>query len=144
MALETTENLKQGIRVGPFSPSLVLRIDGIEEIFSNIAIKKYIRIGDPGLLIGSGWVIGGFNLVDPQSPYISYNTGETTSRITQKLDPSRGLGSSVSQMAITMIDKAGEITNMIAPGKRVEDILGRFCTVYLGVEESAWPGTDGS
>lgn len=139
MALETTDNLRQGIKLGEVNPTLIAKFDGIDTIFGNIAIQKYVRIGDPGLEIGNDWTIGGFNLVDNQSPYITYNTGETTSKITQKLDPSRGLGSSVSQMAITMIDKNGEITELISPGFVVDDILGRFTTIYLGLRDSAWP-----
>ena len=71
MALETTETLRQGIKLGEVDPTMILKIDGVDQLFSNIAIKKYIRIGDPDLYIGNDWVVGGYNLVSNNSPYIS-------------------------------------------------------------------------
>jgi len=139
MAFVLTDNLRQGLQKSDVKTTLVLKIDGYDTLFGNVQIKKYVQIGDPGLLIGSDWVIGGFNLISNQSPYVTFNTGNTTTKITQKLDPSKGLGSSVSQMAVTLLDFNQEMVKLVSPNFELEEIMGRFCTVYLGIEESAWP-----
>lgn len=145
MALDITDNLKQALLDSKVTPVLVFKLEGYDKIFNNTLIKTYIKIGDPGLKIGEPmppsaetWKIGGFKTVAEQSPFVNFNIG-TTTKITQKLDPSRGLGSSVSQMTIVMVDPNEEITNFITPGNVLEEILGRRATIYLGVENSTWP-----
>lgn len=145
MALELTDNLKQELLGAKVTPILVLKIEGYATIFNNTLIKEYIRIGDAGLRIGEPfapesvvWQIGGFKYTPDQSPFINFNIG-TTTKISQKLDPSRGQGTSVSQMSITLVDKSDEITEFISPGFILEEILGRRVTVYLGVESSSFP-----
>ena len=145
MALELTESLKQELQSSKVTPILVLKIEGYATIFNNTLIKEFIRIGDAGLIIGEPiapepdvWLIGGYRFAQDQSPYVNFNIG-TTTKISQKLDPSKGQGSSVSQMSITLVDKADEITEFISPGFILEEILGRRVTVYLGVESSSFP-----
>lgn len=145
MALDITENLKQELRASSVKPILVLKIDGYDNIFNNTSIKSYIKIGEPGLKIGMPlapsievWKIGGYKYLANQSPYISFNIG-TTTKITQKIDPSRGLGSSVSQMNIAIVDVNGEITKFASPGFVLDDLLGRRVSVYSGVENSSFP-----
>lgn len=138
MALPLTENLRQQLRLPELTPTLVMKLDGINTIFGNVQIKRYIRIGDPDLIIGGGWLIGGFSLVDDQSPYIQFSQG-TTTRITQKLDPSRGQGSSVSSMTVNLVDFVEQITELVSPGFQVRDILNRRATIFLGAQESSWP-----
>jgi hypothetical protein len=138
MALQVTENLRQAIKNSEISPTLIAKIDGYSTIFGNVAIRKYVRIGDPGLLIGDDWLIGGFSLLDNQAPYISFSQG-TTTRITQKLDPSRGQGSSVSQMTLALIDYNREITELVSPGFQLTDVIGRRVTIFLGAQDTSWP-----
>lgn len=138
MALNLTENLKQAIKNPQLTPVLVAKIDGYESIFGNVSIKKYIRIGDPDLLIGDDWLIGGFNLVENQNPWISFSQG-TTTRISQKLDPSRGQGSSVSQMQLAILDYNFAMTELVSPGFVLSDVIGRRVTIFLGAQESSWP-----
>lgn len=138
MALELTENLKQQISRPDVMPTMVAVIDGLPTIFGNVSIKEYVRIGDPGLVIGDDWYIGGFRLLDDQSPYIQFATG-TTTKITQKLDPSRGQGSSVSSMTINLVDFEQEITRIASPGFVLSDVLGRRVTVFLGAQEASFP-----
>ena len=138
MALQVTDNLKQQLNSPELVPVLVAKIDGYPNIFGNVSIKTFIRIGDPDLLIDGSWEIGGFRLLDDQEPYISYSNG-TTTRISQKLDPSRGQGSSISSMTLAILDHNGVMTELVSPGKVLADILGRRVTVFLGAQESSWP-----
>lgn len=145
MALNITEDLRQELKNTKLTPILVLKIEGYERVFNNTLVKTYIKIGDPGLKIGEPlppelavWKIGGFKTVAEQSPFVNFNIG-TTTKLTQKLDPSRGLGSSVSQMNIVLVDKNEEITNFISPGKILAEVLGRRVTIELGLEGSSYP-----
>ena len=138
MALPVTDSADQASKKTQVTPNLVLKIDGYDRIFGSVQISKYIRIGDPDLYIGDDWVIGGYSLLDNQSPYFSFNSGSTT-KITQKLDPSRAAGSSVSSMVVALVDKNEEISELISPGKILPDMLGRRATVFMGFADTAWP-----
>lgn len=118
-------------------PQLVLEIDGVTDRFGIGIIKKYVRIGDPGLVIGNDWTIGGFNEVDDQIDLISLDG--TTTTIAQQLLQDKGGASSVSSIQISLIDKDGYMTNLITPGNVVSDILGRRANVYLGYQDTAFP-----
>lgn len=136
MALKLTDNAREAIRVPQLAPVVVLKIDGISTLFGNVAIKEFLRIG-PELIIGD-FIIGGFTLIDDQNNYIQYDRG-TTTRITQKLDQSRGQGSSISAMTINIVDFFETITELVSPGFRVSDVLNRRVTVFLGSQETSWP-----
>lgn len=138
MALQITENLRQAIKASDVKPVLVAKIDGYDTLFGNISIKKYVRIGDPDLLIDNTWLIGGFKLLDNQAPYISFNNG-TTTKISQKVDPARGQSSSVSQMTLAILDYNRSITELVSPGQVLTDVIGRRVTIFLGLQETSWP-----
>lgn len=138
MAFSITENLKQALQSNEVTPVIVARIAGYDNLFGNATINKYVRIGDPDLYIGNDWVIGGFRIFGEQEPLITFNTG-TTAKITQKLDPTRGQGSSVSSMVLSFVDKNEAMTQFVSPGFVLEDVLSRDVTVYLGLKETSWP-----
>lgn len=116
------------------SPNLVLCIDGADICYGSASIKKLIRIGDPDLFINDDWVIGGFSLVENQETLLSLS-GSTQS-IKQQIDFDKGRGSSIQSMDLELVDLRGLATDLITPGKIVEDILGRKCKVYLALESS--------
>ena len=138
MALPVTDAADQASKQIQVTPNMVLKIDGYDQLFGSAQIYKYIRIGDPNLFVGDDWIIGGYSLIDKQSPYFSFNSGATT-KITQKLDPSRAQGSSVSSMVVALVDKNEEISELVTPGKILPDLLGRRATVYMGFKDTAWP-----
>lgn len=138
MALPITERADQLSKQIEVQPNIVFKIDGIDRIFGAAEISEYIRIGDPDLYIGNDWVIGGVRLIENQGSYISFQNGSST-RITQKLDPSRAQGSTVTSMVISMIDKNEEISGMIAPGVQVTDVLNRNCVVSIGFKNGSYP-----
>ena len=124
-------------------PQLVFSIDGVPTKFGAAAIYEFVRIGQPDLEIdnylGDPWYIGGYKLIEDQSDYISF-AGGTTTRITQQLEPDKGLGTSASGLAVALIDKNDEITNLISPGVGpVTEILGKSCTVQIGFANNAYP-----
>lgn len=119
------------------SPQLVLQIDGIDTIFGIGEVKKFVRIGDPGLKIGDIWRIGGLNAHEDQSDVIDLNASSNT--LSQQLLQDKGGTSSVPSMQISLIDINEEITRLITPSEVVEDILGRKAAVYLGYQDTAFP-----
>jgi len=138
MAFPVTERARLESRESNLTPNIVVKFDGIDECYGAVVIKKFVRIGDPGLLIG-GFNIGGFSEVEDQSAYISFSSG-TSSTISQNLNVDKGKGESISSMRIALVDKNGEVTrDILAPGALVDDIIGRKAKVYLGFEDSAFP-----
>lgn len=138
MAFQITENLRQALKNNEITPILVAKIEGRDKLLTNVAIQKYIRIGDPDLFIDGSWLIGGFRVFGEQSPYITFNTG-TTTKISQKLDPSRGQGSSVSSMVLSLVDKNEAMTQLVSPGFELDEILAANVTIYSGLLNSSWP-----
>lgn len=137
MSLELTDNAiaaseKTGIR-----PNLILEIDGVSTLYGAVNIQKYIRIGDPGLLIDGSWTIGGLNDAEDQSDVISFEG--TGTKINQQLLPDKGSVSSASSISVQLIDFNQEITQLVSPGVIVDDILGRSARLYLGFKDTAWP-----
>lgn len=119
-------------------PHIVLEIDGVSTLYGAAIIKKVARIGDPNLLIGDDWQIGGTIEIEDQDSLITLDSGTTTS-ITQKLEPDRGNGSSISSMTVSLVDIDGEAAKLVSPGVKVDDALGRKAIVYLGFKGTAFP-----
>jgi hypothetical protein len=142
MSLELTQNAYSAVNQVAKEPNLVLEIDGVPTLYGAVPIKKYAKVGDPGLEIGdpvvnpNAFYIGGFNLVDDQENAISFD-GTTTS-ISQTLNTDKAQGGSVSALSIALIDD-GSITELITPGVIIDDILQAKCKVYLGFSNVAWP-----
>ena len=135
--LELTDRTALELRKLSIEPNLVLQIEGIDELFGIVEILELIRIGDPELYIGDDWVIGGLRRVDEQADLIQLS-GTTTS-IGQQLRPDQGSVSSVSSMAVKLVDKNKKLTRYITPGLIVEDLLGRSAKIYIGMKNTAYP-----
>lgn len=137
MAFELTNSALAATSGVNVEPQIVLKIDGVDTVYGAVEITDVIRVGDPGLLIGDDWVIGGSAPVDDQADYISLD-GTTTS-IRHQLNQDTGIGTSISSMTVCLIDKNGEITELITPGEVVEDILGRKAKIFLGFQGTNYP-----
>jgi hypothetical protein len=126
-------------------PQFVFEIDGVAKKFGIATIFEYIRVGDPGLyidnILGDPWYIGGTRPLYDQGDWIQMGGGgdSSTSRITQQLQPDKGIGTSVVQLIISMIDKDEQVSELISPGFVVEEIIGRDCKAWLGFYETAFP-----
>lgn len=135
--LQITNVLKNELKNPNVETTLVAIVDGIETLFTNVKIKKPILIGDPDLYIGDDWVIGGYREVPNQKDLLMMS-GSTT-KITQKTDPSKGIGTSISQMNLLLLDLNAEITKIVSPGQVVPDIIGRRITIMTGAKETGFP-----
>jgi predicted transcriptional regulator len=142
MAFDLTVNSLLAKSQINLEPLIVFTIDGIPYIFSASTITEFIKIGDPDLLIGDylgePWYIGDSRAIEGQKDYISFSGG-TSTRTTQQLQPDKGIGSSVTQLTISVVDKNEEISELISPGFVVSEILGRECKVQIGFKNTNYP-----
>jgi len=137
MSLVLTDNAILASEATGKTPVIVLKFEGLDTLFGPVTIGQYIRVGDPLLYVGNDWVIGGFNVIEDQKPYMELSF--STSTIRQEIDPDRGSGSSISSMKIRLVDYRQEITQLVTPGNTFVDILGKRVTIYFGFRETAWP-----
>jgi len=137
MGFTLTENARLASEKLNLEPQIVLSIEGVSTLYGARIIEKKVKIGDDGLIIGSGWKIGGRTPVPDQSDLISL--AGTTNSIRQQLQPDKGVGSSISSMQIVLVDRDLEATELVTPGLVVDDVLGRRAKVYLGFKDVAFP-----
>ncbi len=131
-ARATLESQKRRIE-----PQLVLEIEGVATLFGAVEISRLIRIGDPGLLIGDDWKIGGLIAVDDQAQILSFDGGGGT-KISQQLRPDLGAVGSVSSVQLNLIDKDLLVSQVISPGVVIDDILGAKATLWMGFKHTAF------
>lgn len=140
MAVELTQRTKDVLKQINLSPNLVFRIKDIPTIYSSAKVQETIKVGDPGLVIGNDWKIGGVRIMAGVHEYLSFGAGGgTTTKMQQKISPDRAQGSSVTSIQVTLIDKNEEISEIVSPGFIVDEILGRQCWLEQGFKELAYP-----
>lgn len=124
------------------NPQMVLSVDGLSTKFGVVSIYEQIHIGDPGLFVdnylGDSWFIGGLRLVPDQGPWISLGNG-TSTKYQVQLQPDKGLGASVGQFSINLIDKNEAMSKIISPGFVIDDLLSKFCKIQIGFQDTAYP-----
>lgn len=138
MSLPITDTAEQVAKQIEIRPNIVLEIDGYDKVFGSNEIQEYIRIGDPDLYIGNDWVIGGIRLMKDASAWVSFSNG-TTTRMSQKLDPSKAQGSTVTSLVVSLIDKNNEVSRLVSPGIILPEFINRKCVVRTGFANSAYP-----
>ena len=126
--------------------NVVFEIDGVETVFGAVPVRKFVRIGDPDLIIGDveidddAFYVGSFSLIENQKTIISQRG--TTQTIKQQLQQDKGEGSGISTFTVSLQDKSQFVTNLIAPDLSVSpafDLLGRKCSVSFGFSGIAFP-----
>ncbi len=143
MSLALTERAKLAVNAAQKEPNIVLEIEGVDDLYGAIIIKKVARIGDTSLIIGDpatdigAFFIGGLAEIDGQVNGVTMDG--TTNSIRQTLDIDLGKGGSISTMSVALMDGDGSITRLITPGEMIPDILQARCKVYLGFKDVAWP-----
>jgi hypothetical protein len=139
MGIELTEEAERAANEILVQPNIVVIIDGYPNVFAANNVQRAIRIGDPGLVIGDAWRIGGYTLLEGQHPYLMFSQG-TTTKISQQIAPDRGQGSGISRMVASLIDKDEEVSKIISPGGGIlPDIIGRKVKVMFGFTSVVYP-----
>ncbi len=124
----------QGIAI---QPQLVFEIDGVPTIYGAVPVTRYIKVGDPALLIGNTWTIGGLGAHDSSESLISLQG--TGTKIQQQLMPDKGAVTSASSVKVELLDSGNLITRLISPGQVVDDLLGRRAKLWMGFKNTAFP-----
>jgi hypothetical protein len=137
LSLQLTQTALAKSKEGIVKPNIVLEIEGHDQFYGSIQILKIIKIGDPGLLIGDDWVIGGLADLENSDDIISFTAG-TSNTIKTQLNPDKGTGEAITSMQIALIDKNESITELMTPGVLLEDIMARRCKVWFGFDETAF------
>lgn len=119
--------------------NVVVQIEGVPQALSLIQPFKRVHYGDPDIVYGMpGLVYGGLVPIG-EDKALSYLSVETNLTISQKVEPEQGR-SSVSGLTLVFIDKNQYITNLVTPGKVVDEPLGnKLVTVKLGYIETGFP-----
>jgi hypothetical protein len=117
--------------------NVVFSIDGVDTEFSMVPSYTLVRYGDPGIVYGlPGIVYGGLRRLDGVKPYLVFDQSIT---FAQRLEPEQGRAS-ISTLSITLIDKNGEVSELVSPGGGiVDEIMGRGVTIRLGFADSSFP-----
>lgn len=139
MAVKLNQAVRNALEQSQLIPQLALSIDGIPDIFSTTEVKRYIRIGDPGLKIDGSWTIGGLTDVENQASLISFSEGGTSTQIRQTLSPDSGAAGTVSSVQVTLTDQNGQISRLISPGQVLTDILGAKAKLHFIFQGGGFP-----
>jgi hypothetical protein len=131
MTVALTRTARQSAQKVKKEPAIVVVFEGIAETFGSAGLFRFIKIGDPGLLIGDAWKIGGRVLVEGQIDAISFSG--TSTRLDYKLSPDLAVGEAVSSMAVKLIDdKALTLLSILS----ANEFLGRKCRVLLSPDST--------
>ena len=117
-------------------PSIVLEIEGIDIIFGAAPVLKVLNWDDENASWDAGLFWDGSIEDTNARDWIELNS--TTSSITQQIEPDKGSISSISTVNVSLIDKNGELSSLLALDN-IEEILGRKCTFSLGFAEGSYP-----
>jgi len=131
-----SEYLRLNQRTNKFL-NVVFSIDGVDTSFSMVPSYTLVRYGDPGIVYNlPGIIYGGLRRLDDVKPYLVFEQALTFS---QRLEPEQGRAS-ISTLSIALIDKNGEVSELVSPGGGVVDeIMGRGVTIRLGFADSSFP-----
>ena len=116
--------------------NVVLKLDGLEDVYCLSPIKKKIYFGEPGLRFGVGYSFGDIANDPNAKPYIIYDTSMV---ISQTLEPEQGRAS-ITTFNVNLVDYKGNVSKVVSPGGGVlDEVLGRTVTIYLGFPDSVFP-----
>lgn len=115
---------------------IAIEIDGLSTALTSGEISKKIVYGDPIVYGQSGLVYGGLIPYDDFKPLLSLDQSSLT--IQQKVEPEQGRAS-VSMLSLAFVDKDQFMTNLIAPGNVIPDILGAQIIVRIGFPQISYP-----
>jgi hypothetical protein len=117
------------------SLSVVVQIDGVDDLISMVPVYKRIRFGDP-IVFGGGQVWGGLIRREGVRDLLSIDGSLT---LTQKIEPEQGKGS-ISTLSLTFVDAGEFMTQLCSPGILTDELLGdKEVRVWLGYQQTSWP-----
>lgn len=131
MAFEISSRLRRALSQTNIRPSIVLEFISSGDKFATAKIERFIRVGEPDLVIGDSWVIGGSVELENLDDVITFD-GTSTS-IRQNLEIDKAASSSISSLVVSLADD-GTISRFISPGFDLTDVLAEKVIVWAGAE----------
>lgn len=136
MAIDLTPRTRRALDELSIEPNLIVRIDGLSTLFSAVPVREFITYGYPDIFYGDADLYYG-GLIDKEDQKNYLDSQSTTFTIRQQINYDDESGaSSISSMNIGLVDKNGEVSQLISPGFDLEDILGRKIEVFNAFGES--------
>ena len=117
--------------------SVVVEIEGLDDLLTSAPVFERIKYGDPDLDYGDPDIVyGGLRRISGIRDILSIEGSSLV--LSQRLEPEQGRGS-VSTLALEFIDKDQFMTQLISPGILLDDILGKRIKVSLGFQDISFP-----
>lgn len=116
--------------------SMVVEIEGVD-LLTNRPIYTTLRYGDPEIFYGDiGLAFGGLRRVSGVRDIIDIDKASMV--IAQRLEPEQGKGA-IQQISLSFIDKDLYMSQILARGPIINEILGRPTRMWLGYQGSSYP-----
>jgi hypothetical protein len=129
MAYQITENTKRALENIEKQPQIILKIDGIDEIFGCVIVEVIARYDEDDLYYDQpSLYYDGFAPSKDGRDWV--NAQKSTNSISQQVEPDKASNSSTSSMVFEIIDKGGRMSEIISPEFELPEILGRKATAY--------------
>lgn len=131
MASDTSQNFDIVNAQNSKEPVIILEIEGVPWYISTAKIYTNVRYDDPDVFYDGTYVYDGLRPLESskQKNYIDRKSSKAT--ISQKLEQWDGKAS-IETANLKIIDKDGEITQLITPGKVIDEILNKKVTIWWG------------
>lgn len=130
MAVKLSQSVIQILESGVINPNLILEIDGINTIYGSSTVLRKVRFDE-----GYEFDTDGLNF-DTPFPYSNskdlISIAGTTQSIGQQLQIDTNVGTSITSVTISLVDKDDYVTKELTTGATVEDVLSRRAKFYLG------------
>lgn len=120
------------------NPNLVMEIDGSPYIFGTRTTSKLIRYGQDSLVYGQDNIVyGGTVEISNSRDWIGLDG--TSSTVRNQLEPDKGAVSTTQNMTVKVLDIDGFMSELIAPGVIVDDLLYKTARISVGFVEGEYP-----
>lgn len=123
--------------------AIVMQIEGVSDLFGISDTFTTVKYGDPGLVYGEpGLIYGGLRRISGVGGGLNvkaYIVLDSSLVINQRIEPEQGKGN-LATVTITLIDKNGEVSKLVAPGVVIDEILlKRQVRLWLGFTQTSFP-----
>lgn len=138
MAYQLTQRAKD-LSTNPVkSPNLVMEIDGSPYIFGTRTTSKLVRYGQDSLVYGQANIVyGGTVEISNSRDWIALDG--TSSTVRNQLEPDKGSVTTTQNMTVKVLDIDGFMSELIAPGFIVDDLLYKTARLSVGFVEGEYP-----
>lgn len=138
MAFPITENTRKALEKIEKEPQLILKIDGLNEIFGCVIVEVPARYDEDDLYYDQpSLYYDGFAPSKDGRDWI--NAQKSSNSISQQVEPDKASNSSTSTMTFEILDVNGRMSEIISPDFGLDEILGRRAKAYMMLRGTGFP-----